>query len=567
MLFQLEKDPGARALAFVEDDGSHEWIDRETLFRKAGSIAALLKSRGLKAGEPCVVVLPAEPVQAYCVLGVLWAGALPLLVAPPVVRGLHSNLREVLAHVVERSEASLVVLQEGLEDLVEDWPADRQVPTLTVADDFEIEGFDPVRPPERGPDDLVAMQLTSGTTGFPRICVWKQSAMLAALQGMEMAMALTPEDVCLNWTPLYHDMGLVNNFFLCLSEGVPLALVPTMNFMLDPALWLRSLDTVGATVTWSPNFGFAVAEQRIDDEDLEGVSLAGVRGFWNAAERIHLETIESFFDRFERFGLTRRALKTNFPEGDFLVERLDRRALYGESRAVLASDDATDAVAVVGVGRPYPGMGIQILSAENQPLSDGSVGDIALATPSRMEGYLGDEESNQAALVNGLLKTGDLGYIRDGELFWVGRSKEVINLHGEKLDPSELEAPLLHVEGLRKGCFAAFGVADSSQGTEMLVVVTEAARSDDRPVRQLKQQVRARCAQELGVRVGEVLILPYGTMSKTSSGKRRHRQYQQLYLEGGLQNLAASLEAERAAAAESPSTRTEPRSTDQGEEE
>jgi acyl-CoA synthetase (AMP-forming)/AMP-acid ligase II len=255
------------------------------------------------------------------------------------------------------------------------------------------------------------------------------------------------------------------------------------------------------------------------------------------------------------------------PEGDFLVERLDRRALYGESRAVLASDDATDAVAVVGVGRPYPGMEIQILSAENQPLSDGSVGDIALATPSRMEGYLGDDESNRAALVNGLLKTGDLGYIRDGELFWVGRSKEVINLHGEKLDPSELEAPLLHVEGLRKGCFAAFGVADSSQGTEMLVVVTEAARSDDRPVPQLKQQVRARCAQELGVRVGEVLVLPYGTMSKTSSGKRRHRQYQQLYLEGGLQSLAATLEAERAAATEPPSTRTEPRSTDQGEEE
>ena len=157
-------------------------------------------------------------------------------------------------------------------------------------------------------------------------------------------------------------------------------------------------------------------------------------------------------------------------------------------------------------------------------------------------------ESTRAALLDpGLLKTGDLGYLRGGELFWVGRSKEVINLHGEKLDPSELEAPLLRVEGLRKGCFAAFGVADPAQGTEKLVVVSEAERAGDQSIRKLKQEVRARCAQELGVRVGEVVLLAYGTMSKTSSGKRRHRHYQQLYLEGELQTLAAEFENQRTA--------------------
>lgn len=294
ILKRLESDPSRRALAFVSDEGGFEWIDRETLFREAARIAAVLRGRGLGSGQPCVVVLPAEPIQAYCVLGVLWAGGLPLLVAPPVVRGLHSNLRQVLAHVVNQSQAGLVVLQQGLEDLVQEWPAAAGVETLTVGDRFETGGVEVVDPILPSADELVALQLTSGTTGFPRICVWKQGAMLAALQGMDMAMRLTPDDVCVNWTPLYHDMGLVNNLFLCLSEGIPLAMIPTMSFMLDPALWLRSLDAVGATMTWSPNFGFAVAEQRIADDEMEGVSLAGVRAFWNAAERIHLETIEAF---------------------------------------------------------------------------------------------------------------------------------------------------------------------------------------------------------------------------------------------------------------------------------
>src|SRR5207249_519267 len=156
----------------------------------------------------------------------------------------------------------------------------------------------------------------------------------------------TERDVCFNWTPLYHDMGLVNNFLLCLHAGVPLALLGPTDFVKRPSLWLRGLSATGATLTWSPNFGFALAAQRIQDAELEGVHLEGVRAFWNAAERIHLNTMQSFLSRFQKVGVQPDALKTNFgcaenvggatfsnPAGAYVVEHVDEELLHTKGLA------------------------------------------------------------------------------------------------------------------------------------------------------------------------------------------------------------------------------------------
>lgn len=252
-----------------------------------------------------------------------------------------------------------------------------------------------------GPEDVAALQLTSGTTGFPRICVWRQRAVLAALDGMVEAMELGPEDRLLNWTPLYHDMGLVNNFLLALVHGLPLALMTPTDFLRRPGSWLRGLAETGATHTWSPNFGYALAARRVREEELEGVSLAGVEAFWNAAERIHADTYRRFLDRFRRYGVTRSALRTNYGCAENVggatfghtlrVERLDCRALHedGVARVVEESPDgdgdAPPPEEVVGAGRPYPGLTLRILDREGRELPEGRVGEVALDSPSRLE--------------------------------------------------------------------------------------------------------------------------------------------------------------------------------------
>jgi fatty-acyl-CoA synthase len=265
-------------------------------------------------------------------------GAVPLLIAPPSLQGANSTLLTVLTRTVARTRASVAVCAESLSGVEKDLGRAGRGTTLLFADALPLgavaAGGAPVTP---AAEDVALMQLTSGTTGMPRICVWQQRQVLAALDGMAAAMRLSADDRCFNWTPLYHDMGLVNNFLVCLARGVPLAMLEPHDFVRNPVLWLQGLHRTGATVTWSPNFGFALAAQRASDADLAGVHLGGVRAFWNAAERIHLETMQRFQARFAAYGVREDALKANFgcaenvggatfsaPDGRFVVERVDR---------------------------------------------------------------------------------------------------------------------------------------------------------------------------------------------------------------------------------------------------
>ena len=369
------------------------------------------------------------------------------------------------------------------------------------------------------------------------------------------AMKVSDDDVCMNWTPLYHDMGLVNNFLFCLAHRIPLVMLSPQHFVRTPALWLRALSDSGATQTWAPNFGFAITAQRVRDDEIEGVRLDKVRAFWNAAERIHFGTIGRFYERFAPYGVRYEALKTNFgcaenvggatfsnPDGEFVVERVDSEALQKQRVAVPVSglDDPDRVAAIVSAGKPCPAIEVKILSPTGKPLPDGHVGEVALDTPSRMVGYLRDARETRRAIFGRLVRTGDLGYTRDGELFWVGRVKERITVRGRKLDPSEFEPILLTVDGLRHGCFVAFGVDDAKMGTQRLVIAAEVRSNGRRPYEDISGEIRERTLAAFGLAVDEVLLLPPGTLPKTSSGKRRHRRFRQLYLDGELKPLALS---------------------------
>ncbi len=556
----LTDAPEQRALAYYSRHG-FAWRSRGEVEARAARLSAGLKDAGLTPGDVAILVLGSGEPASLLLLAVLMAGGLPLLIAPPVIQGTNSSLSEILHNVIRRTEPRLVLadgamarLRETLEQSHPEtrflWGGDRVPQRGTDGGWPEAEPTSD-RWYEPGPEDIVALQLTSGTTGFPRICVWKHKSVLASLAGMDAAMALGDDDIYCNWTPLYHDMGLVNNFFLCMARGLPLVMMNPIEFVKRPDLWLRALSDTGATITWSPNFGFALAARRAKDMHLEGIRLDHVHSFWNAAERIHLGTMGVFQRRFAPLGLAADALRTNFgcaenvggatfsdPHGRFEVEWIDRRALHEEQVArPLAAGDGRHAV--VGVGRPCPGVEVHILSPAGKALSDGQVGEIAFRTDSRMEGYLGDEEATARAFTGELLVTGDVGYLRGEEVFWIGRRDERIDFRGKKLDPSDLEWPLLHVDGLRAGCFAAFGVDDEASGTQRLVVVSEVSKDTDRPLDEIATDVRRRLFSDLGVHAREVVLVRPGTLAKTSSGKRRHRHFRSLYLAGGLKEEVA----------------------------
>ena len=539
---RLQRAPERPALAFATAQGGYPWRSFAQVLGRAAGAAERLREAGLKPGGVCVIALPSGEDSAMATLGALLLNARPLQAAPPSLQtATTSNLPAILESVVTRTRAQVLV-QEGAAAGSGGGPA--RVSPESLRGEADSERVSPGLP--RG-EDVAACQLTSGTTGFPRICVWTQRGVLAALDGMWKAMALSAGDVCFNWTPLYHDMGLVNNFLLCLAFQLPLALLGPQDFVRQPSSWLRGLQESGATLTWSPNFGFALAAQRAEESELAGLRLHGVRAFWNAAERIHLKTMEDFYARFSPYGVSWEALKTNFgcaenvggatfsdPRGGLVFERLDPVKLQ-RGQAVLAADGA--GVPVVSAGRPNPGLKVRILSPRGQALKDGRVGEIALQTPSRMVGYLDDAASTKQAVRGRYLVPGDLGYLRRGELFWVGRSSERISVHGRKLDPSDFEAVLHGVRDVRPGCFAAFGVDDARRGTQRVVLVTEVKQPLRRPQQAVLGDIRRQAYGLLGIDLREVLLAAPGTLAKTSSGKRRHRHFRQLYEAGQIGSL------------------------------
>jgi acyl-CoA synthetase (AMP-forming)/AMP-acid ligase II len=565
ILARLNDAPEQRCLCFYGPQETVCWHSREQIYRRAVAAARQLRQEGVRPGDICLIVLPSGEAAVNALLATLFLGAIPLLIAPPTLVGGNVELHKTLRSALRRARPRVVVYSaSGKPDIA---PFERSFPAAkfvcspdTSAIEITNEPFAPVLPAS---SDIAAMQLTSGTTAAPRICVWDHRAILAALDGMTAAMGLSAADLCANWTPLYHDMGLVNNFFLCLARGIPLVLLSPQEFVRRPALWLRSLSQTGATITWSPNFGFAIAAHRATESELEGVRLNHVRAFWNAAERIHLQTLDAFYQRFSALGVTREALKTNFGCAENIggatfssldeaapYEHVDRRLLdeRGIAQVSAASNDA-EKVAIVSAGKAHPDITVRILSPRGRVLPDGRVGEICLATPSRMLRYHQNVRETRRAFRDGLLHTGDLGYLRDGHLFWAGRLRERITIHGKKMDPSAFEGILASTSGLREGCFAAFGVPDERLGTERLIVVSEVRFPLADTPQNLAKAVGRKCFMELGITPGEVVLVKPGTLAKTSSGKRRHRYFRKLYLAGGLEHARVSPEDSIPAAA------------------
>lgn len=546
----LDRAPDRPALAFVDGQGGFAWQSRAEVWRRADSYAAALSDQGLREGDVCILAQPSTERCATLLMATLRLGAVPVLVAPPLLPGRHAFLTALIGRLARKTKARLVVVPDTM-DLAQVTSTRTGGPKARVIRDDELAPGAATNLPagtRRTRTNVAALQLTSGTTGDPRACVWTHRAVLAALDGMARAMALSEDDVCFNWTPLYHDMGLVNNFLLCLVKGVPLALLSPADFVRRPALWLRGLASTGSTLTWSPNFGFALAVRKVTPEDVRDLELSRVRAFWNAAERIHPETLRAFHERFSAVGVRPEALKTNYgcaenvggatfsdPHRAPVIERVDAFALRtkGIARLVPEGADTPNAVPILGVGQPPAGVRVAILAPRGRRLPDGRVGEIALDTPSRMSGYVGDRRATRRALFQGLLRTGDLGYLRGQELFWVGRVRERITIRGQKLDPSDFERALLRQPELREGCFAAFGVDDPKRGTQRVVLAVE-IRDPKVNVETLGALIRGQIHKDLGVTIDDLVFLPAGSLTKTSSGKRRHRHFRQRYLEATL---------------------------------
>jgi acyl-CoA synthetase (AMP-forming)/AMP-acid ligase II len=537
---RLEREPSRRAIAYCAPDASIAWQSIAEFWAEVEPIRNAIVAAGGERGRVVVISLASQRKMGVATIATLAAGAIPVLLPPPRLP-VHADINAIRS-VIERAKPAVVLCESYL---VRSLPHDTDDPIGMP--DARICRFNSV-----ATLDAFAMQLTSGTTGAPRACVWDEQSLLYGIDSGMRAMEIGRDDICLSWVPFYHDLGLVNNLLMCLANDIPLVVLEAFDFVRNPAVWLQGLSASGATFTWASNFGYALAVEKVPLEALEGVSLAKVRGFWSGGERIHRTTLRSFAKKFAAVGVAPEALHASYGGAENVggmtftkpghsgvrCETVDAKRLYEDLVAEPVGSDFVGATSdIVSVGAPHPGLEMVILSETGEHLPDGRVGQIALRTPSRFRYYLQDEAATAAQFHGPYLLMADLGYMRDGELFWVGRRDERISVRARKIDPSEFEAPLMSVRGLRPGNFVFFGVDDAKSGTQQPVLVAEFRKEAGVAPETVALACRAAAVRSLGVTLGDVVLVPAGTLLKTTSGKRRHRYYRAVYQENGFQDL------------------------------
>ncbi|HYX24277.1 MAG TPA: AMP-binding protein, partial [Thermoanaerobaculia bacterium] len=454
------------------------------------------------------------------------------------------------ARMLERSGARLVLadsrlrrmLGEASEAVMEARP---ELGCRTV-DDLPRDSAQPVRTGSSDLADLALIQFSSGTTVDPKPVALSHRAVAAQTEILTGFFPDTPErrQSCVSWLPLYHDMGLIGCVFPALARDAALTLLGPELFVARPALWLRAISRYRATISPAPNFAYELCLTRVSDADLEGVDLSGWRTALNGAESISPAVLRAFCARFARwgfrpeamtpvYGLSEAALAVTFSdfERSPRIGRFDRDRLAREGEA----REAADGREIVSVGRPVPGFRLRIVDPDGRDLRAGAVGRVWVQGPSLMEGYLGDPEATARVLQGGWLDTGDLGFLREGELYLTGRAKDAVILRGRNYAPEEIERATEGVPGVRAGCAVAASWLPEDAPGEALALFVEASRqATAEELAALPDACREAVLGVTGLAVDHLVVLAPGALPRTSSGKLRRGETLRQYLAGEL---------------------------------
>ena len=516
--------PEGAGLRFVGANEAATWLPWSEIAARAASAAGALAATGVRVGDRVGLLLPTSPGFFDAWFRALWLGAVPLALYPPVrlgrmaawVDGTTAALRTVGARAVV-TDATVGRVTGAVEAAlgpsvawlrVEDLPAGVPRPVHTAAADAPA-----------------MVQLSSGTTGAPKATVLSHAAILANAGALlDEIFACNPrggdpEPGGVSWLPLYHDMGLIGCVLPALLGPGPLTLIPPERFLARPALWLRAISRYRGTVSPAPNFAYAMATERVRDDELDGVDLSCWSLALNGAEPVSARVCAAFVARFSAYGLrpdairpvyglSEMALAVTFPRrGGVRPLCLDRDAL-AEDRVVPSPDGAP----WVGSGEPLPGYRVGILDAKGAPLGPDRLGQVVVDGPSALSGWWG---STKPPRIEGWVHTGDVGFLHDGALFVVGRQRDRIKLRGRHHAPQDLEAAADAVPGVRTGCAAA--LADVDEDGERLLLFVEVREPRPGLAEAVVEAVRAAC----GVAPDAVVLLAPGTLPRTSSGKIR----------------------------------------------
>jgi len=568
------QQPEQRAYTYLLDgevEGGH--LTYAALDRQARAVAALLQSYSA-SGERALLLYPTGLEFIAAFYGCLYAGVIPVPQPPPnptqqqrMLPRLGVIKNDALASLA-LTKSSILSKIEGVFSQAPELQTMRWLATDTVAEGLEAEWKDPAV----SRDTLALLQYTSGSTSAPRGVMVSHGNLIHSSAHINHAFELTPDKgVSVSWLPAFHDMGLTNGIIGPMCIGRPSVLMPPQSFLQQPVRWLRTISRYRGTVSGGPNSAYELCTRRITPEQRETLDLSSWYAAFTGAEPVRADTMKRFAAAFASYGfrpcffypcygLAEATLMVSggLVKDEPVIFATQSQAL-AQNRIVEASEHEANVRTLVGCGRAMRDTKIAIVHPESlRPCPAGIVGEIWVSGPSVAHGYWNRPEETERTFrahwktgEGPFLRTGDLGFLKDGELYVTGRLKDLIIIGGRNLYPHDIEltAEQSH-PAIRAGCCAAFSVDVADNERLILAVEVErrhkAATScqpgeDARPHSKgrlwpdgdaVDRAIRRAVAEVHDVRVHAVVLLRAGSLPKTTSGKLQRGACQANFLNG-----------------------------------
>ncbi|MEH1955421.1 amino acid adenylation domain-containing protein [Nostoc sp.] len=545
--------PDRDAFTFLLDGETEQTtLTYQELDRRSRQIAAQLQALGL-AGERALLLYPAGLDFLVAFFGCLYAGVVAVTAYPPRNERNTPRIKAISIDAqaaIALTTTEILPIVRSLMSQKTDLESLQWLTTDNLAEGIE----DAWQEPSIDRDTLAFLQYTSGSTGTPKGVMISHGNLLHNADTTYQFMEHSPESKFVTWLPMYHDMGLIGGILQPLYGGFPCIIMPPTSFLQRPYRWLQAISHYKGTTSGGPNFAYELCTQKITPEQKETLDLSSWSVAFNGAEPIRYDTLERFAAAFADCGFRKEAFYPCYGMAETtlmvsgvqkatspIIKTVQKSALES-NRVVASSVKDEDVYHFVSCGRVIPELEVAIANPETlSSCKPGEIGEIWVSGPSVGQGYWNrlqeTAETFHAYLsdtgVGPFLRTGDLGFLQNSELFITGRAKDLIIIRGRNLYPQDIEltAERSH-SSLHSGASAAFTAEVNNE--ERLVIVQELKFRAKPNLEEVISAIRQAVTEEHEVQVYAVVLIKPGSIPKTSSGKIQRRATRTQFQNGEL---------------------------------
>lgn len=557
LIWRGENQSEKIAYNFLADGEKEQLLTYGDLDRKCKEIGGFLQSIGAKGDRVLLFFNPGlDYITAF--FGCLYAGMIAVPSYPPKVNREAQRVDTIL----KDAGASIVLTTDfflsKLDRMIEKKPSLKELQWIDVHQ-ITPDCIQKWEYPDSKREDVCYLQYTSGSTADPKGVMVSHGNLMHNLDIIRQHFGNTKETRAVVWLPPYHDMGLIGGIMEPIFVGFPVNLMSPFTFLEKPLLWLKAISRYRATCSGGPNFAYELCMQRITEQERESLDLSYWELAFNGAEPVRSETLEKFSREFAVSGFRKEAFypcyglaeATLFVTGGKKID-LPKTITINEEQLNLNKiilDDTPKGKRLIGSGKAYQNEKVMIVDSETNCIClENQVGEIWVKSESVARGYWKKEEETQKtfnAYISDsgdgpFLRTGDLGFINDGELYVTGRVKDLIIIRGKNHYPHDIELTVENShEALQPGSGAAFSI--EIDGEERLVIVHEVKRTYRNPnVEEIGQAVRMAVSEAHEIQVYALVLIPMMSLPKTTSGKIQRQLSKKKYLNNEFQIIGES---------------------------